>query len=89
MVYQLFLNGMDKLTTESLQNVFEKLEQNNQYQPLVWIENIHWYLSETAKLVKFDCSEEELNNADETGFIKIAQGVKLYLSKFVPSKNKE
>lgn len=48
---------------------------------LVLIENRNFYLSKGAEIIGFSCTEDEINNANENGFIKRSRGVDLYLTR--------
>ncbi len=55
-------------------------------QMLFWVDNESFYLkSKLAKDIGFDCTVAEIEAAksDPTGFIKMASGVKLFLSQYV------
>jgi len=76
----------DILTDKTFKDAIKLLKTNNSYSPLVWIDNKYFYLSEKAKIVEFDSTKEEIDNAMEDGYIKSAKGVRLYLSKFIEAK---
>lgn len=71
------------LTLKDFHRAAELLRENSFNYPLCLVENRDWYLSDDAKALKFDCTEEELLVASfyPDGFIKSSCGVRLYLSK--------
>lgn len=58
--------------------------------PLVWVDNENWYKGGTAKLMGFDCTDDEIAAAkkNEDNFIKDAKGIKLYLTTYLTPNNK-
>lgn len=75
----------DTLTQKSLNKAVKALRNNDfsYYRGDVFVENKNFYTSSIVKEIGFYCSEEELNNIREDGYIKTVRNVKLYLSKFV------
>lgn len=73
------------LTLQHIQNAVSSFKENKQpfEANLFYIESRHFYLGELAKALHMDCSEEEIMNAREDGFIKNANGIDLYLSRLI------
>lgn len=77
----------DTLTKEEIRRAVKALEASSEPRPLVWIENEHFYRSEVAEAGGFKCTEDEIAaaKANESGYIKTARGVELYLTKNLPA----
>lgn len=74
------------LDSKKLADCIENLRKANGItDSLYWVDNEHFYKSSFANNLGFQCTQEELDNVDETGFIKRARGCDLYLSKLIPS----
>ena len=73
------------INNANIREMVELLKKNDKPQmPLYWVASKNFFLSSTAKLMGFDCTEEELIKATKGGFIKTARGINLYISKFLP-----
>lgn len=80
--------GKNTITSEDIANAVRALRDNSSIPDgLVWIDNEHFYRSKMAELMKFDCTEEEIESAKarDNGFIKSSCGVDLYLSRLIPA----
>jgi hypothetical protein len=74
------------LDEDTLKHAVEALKQQSSAPfPLYWVDNRHFYLGEYAKPMGFSCTEDEIDSADEKGFIKTAGGVDLYLTRLLSS----
>lgn len=74
------------LTIHNIREVVNNIRKSDDFgTPLFWVENRYWYKSEDARIVGFDCTDEELDIAekDKRGFIKSSQGIELYLTKYL------
>jgi hypothetical protein len=78
------------LTVKDLRRAIKKLKEiDNKFPQPVWVDNEWFYQSEMAKLSGFECTKEEIELAklQDNGFIKMARGVELYLTKIIPVAN--